>query len=723
MSMSIGNKGFIAFLFLLILAVSFITWLSYNNNRKFQEAVTSVDHSKEVLIATEHLMSSFNDVQLFTHNFIFTKQSVHVQFLDSAIARARSRLDSLRVLIAGNPEQSQLTDSLAFYIAQRIRFSRMVIEYSMKGDTVAALSAVSSGRGIGLSGKLAGVIEEIRNIEQVVLQRRQKISAETARQFNIVFRITLAVILGMTGITVAISVYNSKLEVRIQAQVKQLACLNEDLQRRERRFKGLVENGFEAISLLDKEMKPIYRSPAAERITGWSNDERTQVTGIERAHPDDLSRLRSIVNDVLGNPGKVVEASMRTQHKDGHYIWLEGIMKNMLHDDAIRGIVANFRDVTERKQIETQRALYESIIQYSEDAIISKSTTGTVITWNRAAEVLFGYRADEIIGKSFAIFTPEDLLDEELAIISKVQSGIPVENFETERLTRSGKRIHVSLTASPLYDNEGKMVGTSQIARDITERKVAEEKIHRLNIELEQKVLIRTNELAHANKELKAVLHYIAHGVHQPLDEIEKHVFFIQHQFSANDAEIEESVDAIAVGANEALRVINELIQFSEITQRVVSKVYVDMNELMQHVHSELAPDVRSGVVVNCNNLHPVIADPELIKKLFGRILEILDRSHKESERLSVKITSQLVSDYVVYYIDYPRLVIDNSLFNFSNGSDSFSLKTLDRSFVSLLIIRHIISKHGGLLQSEVSNGMVSRISISIPINNNFNRN
>ena len=715
--MSISNKGFIAFLFLLILAVSFVTWLTYVNNERYQEAVLAVNHSSEVLHATEELMSTFKDVQVSSHNYLFTRRDVHIQRLDSAIARANAGLADLKNLVSQNEIQRGLADSLALYVQQRVEFSRKVVESVIKRDTIGAFNIVSSGRGIELTNKLAYVIGEMRQLEQSTLDERRRKAATTELEFNAVFRLTLLLIIAMTGITVAIAVYNSKLESKIRAQINLLDSLNQDLQRRERRFKGLVENGFEAISLLDQEMKPIYRSPAAEKITGWSNDERTQVTGIERAHPDDLERFRNIARYVLDNPGKLVEASIRTQHKNGHYIWLEGIMKNMLHDDALGGIVANFRDVTERKQIEMQRVLYESIIQYSEDAIIGKSITGAIITWNRAAETLFGYKVEEIVGKSFAVFTPEDLMDEEVAIIGKVQSGIPVENFETERLTKSGKRIHVSLTASPLYDQDGKMVGTSQIARDITQRKTAEEKIHRLNIELEHKVLVRTNELSQANKELKAVSHYIADGVHVPLEEIEKHIFFIQQRLRTKDADIAQSVNSISLGVNEALRLINELIQFSEITQRNVNKLYVDMNELMQQLQRGLSPEIRSAVEVSSSYLHPVVADPGLLKELFSRVLEVIETAHTGAERLKVKITSHIGNGHVVYSIDYGPLMISSSLFSSLIGAEQASNQTLDRGFVSLLVIRHIVAKHSGILLSEAANSTTSRIQLSIPIN------
>lgn len=717
--MSIGNKALVSFLVLLIIAVSLITWLSYRSNRSYHEALVWVNHSNDVLYSTEQLLSTFKDVQMFSHNYLLTKQNAHIEDLDSAIAKAYIELRLLRNLVESNSTQARLVDSLTFYMKQRIEFSGKIVEMSLNGDTMTAFNMVASGQGINLMNKLVQVIRHIRQAEQEILRENQKSADIQLKQFNVLFKITLVVILAMTALTVAITTYNSRLESRIRSKVKQVEILNADLQKRERRFKGLIENGFDVISLLDEEIKPIYRSPAAERITGWTNEERKQIVGVEKAHPDDIEGFRNTIRQVLENPGKLFEITIRTQHKEGHYIWLEGIMKNMLHDEALRGIVSNFRDVTERKKIETQRALYASIIQYSQDAIISKSVTGLIVTWNRGAESLFGYKAEEIIGKSFTLFTPDDRIDEELAIISNVLDSIPVEKLETERLTKSGKRINVSLTASPLFDPQGKIIGTSQIARDITEQKMAEEKIHRLNIELEHKVILRTNELAQVNKELEAVSNYIARGVHIPLQEIEKRTYFLQQQLIRIELpELKEWIDGASVSVNEALRLINELIYFSEITRQKISKSFINMNELVERLQNDLPPEIRNRSVISFDNLHPVIGDPDLLKKLFVRLVGFIHSADFESSRLAIKITSELKQEHVVYYIYHQHTRVYDSIFNDINDAVRLNDQTFDRNFIPLLIIRHIVLKHNGTVQAEVVNGSDSRITVSIPINN-----
>lgn len=120
-------------------------------------------------------------------------------------------------------------------------------------------------------------------------------------------------------------------------------------------------------------------------------------------------------------------------------------------------------------------AFLAAIVESSEDAIISKSLQGIITTWNLSAERLFGYSADEAVGRPITMLIPEDRLDEEPAILARINAGERVDHFETVRRRKDGTLIDISLTISPIRAGDGTIIGASKIARDISERKRAAE--------------------------------------------------------------------------------------------------------------------------------------------------------------------------------------------------------------------------------------------------------
>src|SRR5215472_7874125 len=176
--------------------------------------------------------------------------------------------------------------------------------------------------------------------------------------------------------------------------------------------------------------------------------------------------------------------------KDGQEVIVES-RQQLLRDGTV--IEVN-RNVTDRKQIEA--ALHErdeqlqrlaSIVQSSDDAIVSKNLDGIVTSWNKGAERVFGYTAEEAIGQPITIVIPQDRLEEEPTILTRIRRGERIEHFETVRQRKHGSLIAVSLTISPVKSVEGKIVGASKIARDITEQKHAQELIATLAREAEHR--------------------------------------------------------------------------------------------------------------------------------------------------------------------------------------------------------------------------------------------
>jgi PAS domain S-box-containing protein len=139
------------------------------------------------------------------------------------------------------------------------------------------------------------------------------------------------------------------------------------------------------------------------------------------------------------------------------------------------GAVLVLRDIEVRRQEEIERARLAAIVESSDDAIIAKDLNGVITSWNIAAERMFGYTTDEIVGRSILTIIPPELQHEEPTILGQIRAGNRVEHLETQRLHKSGRRLEVSLTSSPIRDPRGKVIGASKIVCDISTRRQADD--------------------------------------------------------------------------------------------------------------------------------------------------------------------------------------------------------------------------------------------------------
>ncbi len=297
---------------------------------------------------------------------------------------------------------------------------------------------------------------------------------------------------------------NEELETskeELQSTNEELITVNQELYDRNELYnqarmyaEAIVATIHEPLLILDKDFRINSANPAFYKTFQITDEETLGKILFELQNNGwDIPGLRSHILDIRAQKEESIDWELAYEFPGiGKRVICYNARPFQIENGEDRILLA-MEDITERKLLEN-RNLLSNIVDNSDDAIISKKLDGTILSWNNSAEKIFGYTKEEIVGKNILLLIPPELHHEEVMIISKIKKRETVPHFNTIRRTKDGKRINVSVTISPIIDEEGKVIGASKISRDITEQTIAQKKIQ--ESELRLNTLIQSSPFA-----------------------------------------------------------------------------------------------------------------------------------------------------------------------------------------------------------------------------------
>ena len=218
----------------------------------------------------------------------------------------------------------------------------------------------------------------------------------------------------------------------------------------------------------------LFVNPAFCSMLGFSEEELRSKHCVDFSPREDAEKDWALFQQLRAGSIDHYQLEKRYFRRDGSLVWGRLII-SLLNAHPSPLVLAIAEDVTEKKFAEEARFRHAAIVESSEDAIASATLDGVIVSWNSGAHRMYGYTEAEVVGKSVTVLLPPELGNEEKQLIATVTAGGRIEHYETIRVTKTGKKINISLTISPIKDSSGTIVGLSGIARDITDRKKAEE--------------------------------------------------------------------------------------------------------------------------------------------------------------------------------------------------------------------------------------------------------
>jgi PAS domain S-box-containing protein len=357
---------------------------------------------------------------------------------------------------------------------------------------------------------------------------------------------------------------------------------------------------------------------------------------------------------------------------------------------------------------ETASLLLASIVSSADDAIVSKTLEGTITSWNPAAEAIFGYSADEIVGRPIYVIIPPELAGEEVEILRRIGRGERIAHFETERLRKNGSRVQVSVTISPLI-KDGRVIGASKIARNITERKSMERDLAdaraglaKYSQELECTVVRRTAELNTANVELEAFAYTAAHDLRGPL----RRMRTVLRILAEDELGIEKRslVSRLTESAERMSELLEALLNLSRIGKQDLQREEVSLDDLIKRAVSELSPEAEGRQVKWQIGPLPIVScDPPMMQQALINLVNNALKYTKLQTSALIEIGQMQIGD-------------ENVIFVRDNGI-GFKMEQADKLFtpfhrlhperqfsgtgVGLATVDRIIRRHGGRVWAE----------------------
>jgi PAS domain S-box-containing protein len=529
-----------------------------------------------------------------------------------------------------------------------------------------------------------------------------------------------------------IRVYGAAVDITEQKRAE------EERNRVERDYIDFVENAAVGLHWVAADGTIMWANQAELDLLGYTRDEYIGHH-IAEFHAD-----QDVINDILyrlANKQTLHDYQARLRHKDGsirHVLITSNVRwdnERFLHTRCFT------RDITEDTQAEESRALLASIVESSDDAILSKDIEGIILSWNQGAERLYGYSAQEVIGRPVSLLASPERADDFPRIMGTLRRGERVDHYETERLRKDGRIVQVSLVISPIRDASGQIVGASDIGRDITERKQLEEEreqllaseqaarkeaeqAHTLSGEMLRREQAARQQAEEASRLKDEFLAIVSHELRTPLNAILGWSGILRRK-PDDPQTITQASETIERNARLQAQLIEDLLDISRI---VTGRMRLDVQpvELPVVIQAALdavrpaadAKDIRLQVVLD-PRAGPVSGDPGRLQQVLWNLLSNAVKFTPKGGQVQVHL-ERIDSHVEVTVSDTGQGITPDFLpyvFDRFRQADSSFTRVQQGLGLGLAIVRQLVELHGGTVEAHsAGKGYGATFTVKLPI-------
>lgn len=655
----------------MLLAVSLISYLTVQNLMNSNRAVA---HSDKVIATLEKLLSVMKDAETGQRGYLLSGQITFLEPYNGAYGAAETLTEQLQMLTADNHRQQVNIAMIRQVLTQRLNTLQQLISKKQRSGTITPADLEVSKK--AMDAFRAAIAKAERDESRLLNERTATLNYySTLTPIFLIF--AAAVAIGTSGYSYFSVIRDvrekDRLRIELEQSDEETQALNEEL---------TAAN--EEITAANEELTAINEElvEAREELSEANESLESRVIERTKALQDSEEETQALNEELTAINEEMAATNEELMATNEELAESERRLQEM---------------VDELRQADERSAKLAAIVESSDDAIIGKDLNGVVTAWNRGAEHIFGYSEAEIVGQPVLKLIPEDLHHEEPFILSRLRNGEKIDHYETIRRTADGRRIDVSLTISPIHDKEGRVIGVSKIARDISEQKRDDQR--------------KNDFIGMASHELKT-----------PLTSLTALVQVLHQKLKVHDDPfVPQALNKAHLQTKKMSSLINGFLNVSRLEsgKLEIVKQDFDLTELAKEQLEEIRLTVSSHTFMfEPDNVVTVLADREKIGSVISNLLTNAVKYSPKGKLIN--ITCIMRDGQALFSVqdegmgikaqDLPRI------FDRYYRAGSEHTRHISGFGVGLYLSAEIIQRHDGRIWAESQKGVGSTFFFNLPV-------
>jgi len=661
---------------------------SFLSLSRLKNTSNQVEHTYKVINKLGTLLSQLTDAETGQRGYLLTGEIRYLKPYENAIASIDQNLDELQELTANNPDQQQHITQLSPLITFKQAELKETITLRQSQGYEAALRVVKTDRGKQAMEEIRAIVKVMEDEELQLLKQRSD-----EQQVQRTLLTILGSLIGVLSLAGAVLLLNRNVFQRRQSE--------KTLESTEQKFRQMAENIHEVFWMSSADLSEVlYISPAYQQIWGRTCESlyTNPKSFLEAIHPEDRER---VIANLQQNIKTEFDIEYRIIWQDGtvRWIWDRSVpIYNQVGEVYRRAGIA--QDISDRKQAEQKIRFQSRLLDAVEQAVIATDLEGNIIYWNHYAEVLYGWSAAEVMGRLVVDVVPAATTKEQAAkLMSRLQVG---ESWSGEFLVqrRDGTTFPAMVFDSPIYNEQGSLIGIVGVSVDITERKRAEEELQRSNAELQQFAYVAS------------------HDLQEPLRMVSSYTQLLAECYQGQlDAQADKFIAFATEGATRMQQLLEDLLDYSRVSRRPQPFEPINCTTILKDVLTDLAVTMQeSSAVVTADSLPTVLGDRTQLRQLLQNLISNAIKFRREEPPV-VHISAEPQEDFWLFTVRDNGIGIDPQFAEriFVLFQRLHSRQEYPGTGIGLAICKKIVERHAGRIWVESHLGEGSTFYFTLP--------